>query len=462
MRNVVAYILILITFGFAIWSTLNAGRKLHLAENPRQVAQAEVERNDITKTFHDNLRGPLGILLTQIVVIVFLAQILSRLALRVGQPQVIGEVIAGILLGPSFLGFVSPQTMRFLFPESSVATLQMFSQVGVMLFMFLVGTDIDIQHLLKQGHTALLVSHASIIVPFLLGTTVSLFIYPAMAPPLVPFVAFALFMGVAMSITAFPVLARIIEERGLTRSNLGVVALGCAAVDDVSAWCILAAVVGVVKAQALGQAALTILFLLVFVAAMVLVLRPILRNLLLYAGRRQRSFNSPQYAAWGAQILVFALAAGLATEIIGVHALFGAFLAGAILPSTDFRSFCKERLESVSSGLLLPLFFAFTGLRTQINLLNNSTAWFICIAVIVAAIAGKLGASTLAARLSGMKWNDSFALGALMNTRGLMELIVLNIGYDLGILSSQIFAILVLMALTTTLMTAPLLSLVRR
>jgi Kef-type K+ transport system membrane component KefB len=268
-------------------------------------------------------------------------------------------------------------------------------------------------------------------------------------------------MGVAMSITAFPVLARIIEEHGLTRSNLGVVSLGCAAVDDVSAWCILAAVVGVVKAEAFGQAALTILFLLIFVAVMMMVLRPLIRNFLRYVRPGPTSSNSRQYSSWVPQILVFALAAGLATEIIGVHALFGAFLAGAILPSTDFRSFCKERLESVSSGLLLPLFFAFTGLRTQINLLNNSKAWLICLTVIVAAIAGKLGASTLAARWSGMKWNDSFALGALMNTRGLMELIALNIGYDLGILSSQIFAVLVLMALTTTLMTAPLLSLVR-
>lgn len=260
-----------------------------------------------------------------------------------------------------------------------------------------------------------------------------------------------------MSITAFPVLARIVEERGLTRSSLGVMSLGCAAVDDVTAWCILAAVLAIVKADGLGSSVMTMFLVLLYAAVMILLLKPFLRRLV-PAGQS----SSNHYNSWAALILAFALAAGLMTEVIGVHALFGAFLAGAIIPAGGLRSFCKERFESVASGLLVPLFFVFTGLRTQINLLNSASAWLIAGAVIVAAVGGKLGGSMLAARWSGLKWRDAFALGALMNTRGLMELIVLNIGYDLGILSSQIFAILVLMAITTTLMTAPLLSLAQR
>jgi Kef-type K+ transport system membrane component KefB len=365
-------------------------------------------------------------------------------------------MIAGLLLGPSLLGQLSPWLMESLFPPASMGTLQMFSQIGVILFMFLVGTDVDLQHLFQQAHTAVVVSNASIIVPFFLGTTVSLFIYSSMAPPDVPFTAFALFMGVAMCITAFPVLARIVEERGLTHSHLGVMSLGCAAVGDVTAWCILAVVLAIVKADGLGSSVLTMFLVLVYAAVMILLLKPFLRKIL-------PANNGPhhQYNSWAGLILAFALAASLATEIIGVHALFGAFLAGAIIPPGTLRSFCKERFESVASGLLLPLFFVFTGLRTQINLLNSIQIWMIAAVVIAAAVAGKLGGSLLAARWRGMTWQDSFALGALMNTRGLMELIVLNIGYDLGILSAEIFAILVLMAVTTTLMTAPLLSLVQ-
>ena len=260
-----------------------------------------------------------------------------------------------------------------------------------------------------------------------------------------------------MSITAFPVLARIVEERGLTQSSLGIMSLGCAAIDDVTAWCILAVVLAIVKSDGFGGSIVTIFLILIYAGVMILLLKPFLRRLAPVDHASRHQYNS-----WAALILAFALAAGLATEIIGVHALFGAFLAGVIIPPGSLRSFCKERFESVASGLLVPLFFVFTGLRTQINLLNSGSALLIFVAVITAAVAGKLGGSMLAARWSGMKWRDSFALGALMNTRGLMELIVLNIGYDLGILSSQIFAILVLMAITTTLMTAPLLWLARR
>ncbi len=455
VRNILAYVLILTICGAAIWLTLVTGRNLQTHNDIEHVSRAEQE--SVAQTLNDNLRRPLAILLTQIVLIVLVSRMLGIAVTKIGQPQVVGEMIAGMLLGPSFLGQISPGMMESLFPAASMGTLQMFSQIGVILFMFLVGLDVDIQHLFREAHTTVLVSHASIIVPFFLGTTLSLLIYRTMAHPTVPFTAFALFMGVAMSITAFPVLARIVEERGMTHSNLGLMSLGCAAVGDVTAWCILAVVLAIVKADGFGSSVLTMFLVLIYAGVMIFLLKPFLRKLV-----PANPASHHQYNSWAALILAFALAAGLATEIIGVHALFGAFLAGATLPPGRLRSFCKERFESVASALLLPLFFVFTGLRTQINLLNSVSAWLIFGAVITAAVAGKLGGSMLAARWSGMKWRDSFALGALMNTRGLMELIVLNIGYDLGILSSQIFAILVLMAITTTLMTAPLLWLARR
>jgi len=456
MRNIVAYVLILAICGTAIWITLAAGRALEQPAAEGQIARAAAHDDGIAKTLDENLRGPLAVLLLQIVLIVLVSRAVGKAVTKIGQPQVVGEMIAGILLGPSFLGQISPSAMNFMFPAASMDTLRMFSQIGVIIFMFLVGTDVEIDRLFQKAHTAVLVSHASIIVPFLLGTTLSLFIYRSMAPAGISFTAFALFIGVAMSITAFPVLARIVEERGLTRSGLGVMSLGCAAVDDVTAWCILAAVLAIVKADGPGNSILTMLLVLIYASVMILLLKPFLKKLL------PADRTSPhQYNSWAALILAFALGASLTTEVIGVHALFGAFLAGVIIPPGSLRSFCKERFESVASGFLLPLFFVFTGLRTHIDLLNSATAWFIAGAVIAAAVVGKLAGSMLAARWSGMKWRDSFALGALMNARGLMELIVLNIGFDLGILSSQIFAILVLMAITTTLMTAPLLSLAR-
>jgi Kef-type K+ transport system membrane component KefB len=329
--------------------------------------------------------------------------------------------------------------------------------------MFLVGTDIDIHHFQSKAPTAVWVSHTGIILPYFIGVVLSLYMYESMAPPAVPFTAFALFLGVALSITAFPVLARIVEERLLTQSPLGMMALGCAAIDDVTAWTILAVVLAVVKADGLGGSITTLILVLVYSLVMVFVLKPAFRWLVAAKESRIRPMrNEVQYNSWAAMILAFALLSGLTTEVIGIHSFFGAFLAGAIIPAGPLRSFCKARFESVASGLLLPLFFAFTGLRTQITLLNDPRSWVVAIVVILCAVAGKLGGAMLAARWSGMNWRDAFSLGALMNTRGLMQLIVLNIGYDLGIVSSQMFAILVLMAITTTFMTAPLLSLAEK
>jgi len=457
MKNVVGYLLFLALCVALIVLVLNYGARMFPSTPPAVHHGSAVFS---LSAIRENLSSPLAILLTQLVLIVLVARSMGALVRMLGQPGVIGEMIAGILLGPSFLGWLSPALMNSVFPDSSMNTLRMFSQIGVMLFMFLVGTDVDLQHFRDRAHTAVWVSHASIVLPFIIGTTLSFLIYGSMAPSGVPFTAFALFLGVAMSITAFPVLARIVEERGLTHSSLGIMSLGCAAVDDVTAWSILAVVLAIVKADALGSALLTLLWVAVFAALMIFLLKPLLKKIVAARETKILKMNyETEFNSWAAIILVFAFLSGLTTEVIGVHALFGAFLAGAIIPGGRLRNFCRARFDSVASGLLLPLFFAFTGLRTRIDLLNDWSAWGICFLVIGCAVVGKLGGSMLAARWSGMKWGEAFSLGALMNTRGLMELIVLNIGYDLGILSSRIFAVLVLMALTTTFMTAPLLSL---
>jgi len=368
-----------------------------------------------------------------------------------------GEMIAGIALGPSVLGLLFPQAMVSLFPPSSMNTLGVLSQIGLVLFMFIVGMELDIQHLRERASAAVMVSHASIIVPFLLGGALALLLYPTLAPPDTSFAAFALFMGIAMSITAFPVLARILEDRGLSQSRLGSIALACAAIDDVSAWCMLAFVIAIVKSAGVGASIVTIGLTLVFVGVMLFLVKPQLGNLI-----EKRLADPKRTRGLLAGVLAFVLASAWFTESIGIHALFGGFMAGVVMPSfSGFRVFLKERVEGFSSAALLPLFFVFTGLRTQISLLDNCFSWLTCCGIIVVAVTGKLGGSMLMARWTSMNWRDSFTLGVLMNTRGLVELVVLNIGYDRGILSGRIFLMMVIMALATTFMTVPLLSLVR-
>jgi Kef-type K+ transport system membrane component KefB len=400
------------------------------------------------------LRRPLALLIIQLLVIVLATQAVGSLATLLGQPAVIGEIAAGLLLGPSLLGQLWPGGFAFLFPETSLDILRLLSQVGVILFMFSVGLDVDVAHLRQRAPIAIAVSHFSIVVPFVLGVVAALALFRQYAPAGVPFHSFALFMGIALSITAFPVLARVIEERGLSKTPLGTTALACAAVDDVTAWSLLAMVVTLVTAGGVGGTlAFMVIALVIFMAVMVWVARPWLERCfedsrgLLTRGRT-------------AHVLVVLLGAALVTEVIGIHALFGAFLAGAIMPpSQDLRQQLRERLESLSSVFLLPIFFAYTGLRTEIGLLNDAASWTVCLGIILTAIAGKLVGSMLAARWSGSTWHDAFVLGALMNTRGLMELVALNVGYDLGILSPRMFTMLVVMAMVTTAMTGPLVDL---
>lgn len=405
-----------------------------------------------------NIQDPLARLLIQFIVIIAATRLVGSLFARFGQPAVVGEMLAGILLGPSLLGWLAPDAFAFVFAKASLGVLQLFSQIGVCLFMFVVGLELNAGNLRQRAQTAIVVSHSSIMVPYLLGAASALLLYRDFAAPGTAFVSFALFMGIAMSITAFPVLARILSDRGLTQTPLGVTALTCAAVDDASAWAILAFVVAIAKASGLVSTLVNLGLLVAYVLAMLFLVRPLLARFLTVERLQSRG-------ALGviATILVLMTASALVTQAIGIHALFGAFLAGAVMPRDKaFFEHLSVRLENFSTVFLLPLFFAFSGLRTQVNMLNDASAWLIVAGIVAVAVIGKVVGSMVPARLTGMSWRESFQLGALMNTRGLVELIALNIGYDLGILPPRIFSMMVLMALATTFMTGPLLSLANR
>lgn len=459
--NYFYYLALLAIFGVGLWLIISTGAKRYAehARGERVTTNAVAQQTEITTSsrfFRLDSRSALSILLLQIIVIILVARVFASIFRRIGQPPVMGEMIAGIALGPSILGLLSPQASTFLFPQTSMSNLGVLSQLGVVLFMFIVGIELDLQHLREKASAAIMVSHASIVVPFLLGATLALGLYPSLAPTSTSFTPFALFIGIAMSITAFPVLARILKDRGLAQSPLGTTALTCASIDDATAWCILAVVIAVVKASGLAGSIITIAATIIFVVVMLVLIKPPLERLL------EARADDPKYArGMLAGVLAFALSCAWFTETIGIHALFGGFLAGVVMPANSrVQGFLKEKIEAFSAAAFLPLFFVFTGLRTQISLLNDWTGWLWCLAIILVAIAGKLGGSMLMARWTRMSWRDSFALGVLMNTRGLIELVVLNIGYDLGILSERMFVMMVIMALATTFMTAPLLSLV--
>lgn len=398
---------------------------------------------------------PLSRLFVQLLVIIAAARLAGSAFTRIGLPAVVGEMTAGILLGPSLLGHLSPAAFGFVFPADSLGALKLFSQIGICLFMFAVGMELKAEHLRHKVHAAVAVSHASILVPFLLGVLLATLLFESTAGPQATFKSFALFMGISLSITAFPVLARILQERGLTATPLGSTAIACAAVDDITAWTIMAFVVAISRSSSLVGAVVTMAIALAFVAVMVLGVKRVLP-------RRLDTASPEPSSGTLATVVCLLLAASLCTEVLGIHALFGAFLAGAVMPDRHgFRERIGVRVEKFSGVLLLPIFFAFTGLRTELGLLETPQDWLMCAGIIAAATVGKLGTSAIAGRLTGMPWRDALQLGALMNTRGLMELIALNIGYDLGILSPRIFTMLVIMALATTFMTGPLLTLFR-
>lgn len=389
-------------------------------------------------------------LLVALAAVVITGQVLARLFVFIGQPPVIGEVVAGILLGPSFLG---TEISAVILPPFVAPLLGAIAQLGVLLYMFLVGLELNAGLLRNRAHTALATSHAGIVVPFVLGAGLALWLYPRMSTSDVPFTSFALFMGIAMSITAFPVLARILSDQRMNRTELGVMALSCAAADDATAWCLLAFVVGVVRSEV--EAALWVTIGTVsYLAVMFLLVRPVLRRAFTWAESGQFTRET--------DVLVFValLLSAITTEAIGIHALFGAFLLGAIIPhdSPVALNFTR-RLHHVVTILLLPAFFAVTGMRTRIDLLSGAEQWLICGVIVLTATIGKFGGTSVAARLTGIRWRDAAVLGALMNTRGLMELIVLNVGLDLQVISPALFAMMVLMALVTTMATSPVVKL---
>jgi Kef-type K+ transport system membrane component KefB len=397
-------------------------------------------------------------LLLQVATIVIAARALGLVFRRIGQPQVMGEMVAGILLGPCFLGWVAPGVSHSLFPAASLGYLNALSQVGLLLFMFLVGLEFNSTAVRNLGHAVVLTSHVSITVPFFLGSLLALFLYPRLSDQSVTFPAFALFLGAAMSITAFPVLARILSERRLTRTDLGAFTIACAAVDDVTAWCILAFIVAFVRASHEARPLwMTFAGVAVFAVVMVVGVRRLLEKFRDSFVRHGRLTDDTT-----ALLLLLLLLSAAMTEWLGIHLLFGAFLFGAILPREhDFVRAVSEKLESVTLVLLLPNFFAFVGLRTSIGLEHGAEMLVYCGLIILVAVAGKLGGSMIAAHLGGVPWREALAIGVLMNTRGLMQLVILNVGLDLRVINEAMFSLMVIMALVTTFLTTPLLALVR-
>src|SRR5262245_17505881 len=388
--------------------------------------------------------------------VVITGRLLGRLFRFIGQPPVIGEVVAGILLGPSFLGAISHDTYTFVLPASVAPGLGLIAQLGVVLYMFLVDVELDTEGLKGQLRSTVGIALTSIVVPFALGVWLAARLYQDLAPTGVPFTHFMLFLGVAMSITAFPVLARILADQRMTKTPLGRLALSCAAIGDVTAWCLLAFIVGVVQSRQ-GSAAVTSIVALAFIVFMFVVVRP----LAVRFSQRWEGEEPDRHTV--AVALIAMLCSALATEAIGVHAIFGAFLLGAVVPhDSRLARVLEERIEYLVTILLLPAFFAFTGMRTEIGLVSGWGAWMTCGVIILVATVGKFGGTLLGARLAGYEWRQASSLSILMNTRGLMELIVLNVGLDLGVISPTLFTMLVIMAIATTMATTPALKLVMR
>jgi Kef-type K+ transport system membrane component KefB len=395
----------------------------------------------------------LALLLAQIAAILVLSRALGYVMRGLGQPLVMAEMVAGILLGPSLFGQLAPQAFVALFPPASLSVLKTISQLGLVLFMFVIGLELDPKLLRDRRGASVLISNVGILVPFALGLGAAFALHSHYATAGVAFLPFALFMGTAMSVTAFPVLARILQSNGLMQSRVGTIALACAAVDDATAWCLLAFVVAIARARGMGEVALTISLTIAFVLAMFFVARPLLRRL----GDRVAA-RGDIVSAEVALLLLALLASAGVTELIGIHALFGAFLFGAMLPKEgDLAKLMIEKLEVVAVYLLLPLFFAYSGLNTRIGLVNSSGDWLVVLGMVALATVGKFGGSALAARATGLNWREASAIGVLMNTRGLMELIVLNVGMELGVISPTMFTMLVIMALVTTFATTPIL-----
>jgi Kef-type K+ transport system membrane component KefB len=393
------------------------------------------------------------LLIFQMAIVLGMSLVCGRIARRLGQTRVIGEIIGGILIGPSVLGRIAPNISASIFPQSSLRSLDVLSTVGLVLFLFLIGSELDYEHLRQQKATATLASFMSIVLPFGMAVLAAPLLRDRFSPGAIGPSPFTLFLGVSMSITAFPVLARILEERSMHLSSLGATALICAAVDDVVAWILLAVALTLVPS---GDAAAPSSYRLLWLGAYLIVMFVVIRPLGVWLARRHAGMML-SYELLGT-ILVLVLASAAVTDAIGVHPLFGAFLAGLCFPRVKtWQTALRTRLDVIISLLLLPLFFALTGMRTRLDLLSDSRIWLWTAFVLLLAVAGKMGGAMIAARWTGQGWRASIALGALLNTRGLVELIVLNIAYNAHVFSPTLFTMLVVMALITTAMTTPIL-----
>jgi len=396
-----------------------------------------------------------AILLLQLLVILTTVKLFGFLFKKIGQPPVIGEIIAGIALGPSLLGAISPAVYAFLFPKESLGVLQQLSQVGLMLFMFIIGMEFNTAKMKDMAKESAIVSVSSIVLPFALGALFAYFIYDDNLNKQHTRLSFILFVGISMSVTAFPVLIRILEERSLTQSAVGIFVTGVAALVDVIAWILLAAITTIVQGQSLTNSLVQVgLLALLFVLAVYLV-KPFLD--------KQLHENTFITRSTFSLLIICLLSFAFITEIIGIHALFGSFLAGIIIPDKEkFREKVISKIEMPATVLLLPLFFVVTGLRTKINLLQDPHLIWQFFLILFIAFSGKLIGTAIPAKLFSRSWKESWTIGVLMNTRGLMELVVLNLGYDLGILPQNLFTMLTLMAIISTVLTSPLLDLINR
>lgn len=456
LKNTFFYLIVTGGFSAIIYWIISKGKFLETAKTASTIFTSNDHWNEFINSMVANFKDPLAILLAQIITIIIVARVFGWIFRKIGQPSVIGEIIAGIFLGPSLLGMYFPEFSTALFPAQSLGNLSFLSQIGLILFMFVVGMELDLKVLKNKANEAVVISHASIVIPFALGIGLAFYVYQTFAPEGVPFLSFSLFMGIAMSITAFPVLARIVQERGIHKTRLGAIVITCAAADDITAWCLLAVVIAIVKAGTFDSALYIIGLSVLYVLIMLFIVKPFLKKIGdLYS--KSENLSKPVVAIFFLTLIL----SSYATNIIGIHALFGAFMTGVIMPDiSKFRSIFIEKVEDVSVILLLPLFFVFTGLRTQIGLINDPYMWQVTGFIILVAVVGKFFGSALAAKFVGQSWKDSLTIGALMNTRGLMELVVLNIGLDLKVLTPQVFTMMVIMALVTTFMTGPALDII--
>jgi Kef-type K+ transport system membrane component KefB len=446
LRTAAAYATFVLLPAAGLLWVLHAGHHLPAATNP------------IVKAVD---RGPrvsfqTSLFLTQIIIIIATARLLGSALRKLGQPRVVGEMLAGLILGPSLLGAVAPAAYEWLFPPGMIRPLNALSQTGIVLFMFLIGLELNVREMIRQSRESFVISHASIAIPMFAGGALALFFYHDFAVTGMPFHTFALFLGCAMSITAFPVLARILRESANQNSAFHSMVLGCAATADVSAWVILAFVISLARGSAMSLAAIGQMMagITLYLLLMIAVVRPFLK--MICRGRANNESDALTQNQLGIVLLVVLMSA-VATELLNLHAIFGAFFAGLVMPhNRRVNETIQNRLNDLLSILLLPLFFAYAGLRANVASIATLSNWLACGAIIGVAVVSKIGGCVAAGRATGMSWRGAGAIGVLMNARGLMELVLLTIGLHLGIITPLLFTIMVVMAIATTLMATPI------